>query len=295
MKKFLDISTIDFNNITVVSVPKKLRDIAQLYRDGHYEEADLRLASFEKQPRQRSAIEAQLAFFRCDFETAIEHIMEYYPYLGEWYTGNMWHQTAMALSFALIRAKSQPVAKDCIEYLKALYEGLSEEQLANKGLRYLTFIPQILDRADGKFNSTQKYSPPEAPKSYDELFDGYAKYHKKQLAKLDCPPEEDTRTASDMLILIDSSGSTDDFLRLYEMHRKSPELRDWAHIKAARIFMFLGDNDHAEEALLDFATVGWNPLECTDIMPMSMLDADDIFPLISDEMLARIFSGRMKV
>lgn len=292
---FPDISTLDFNNINVVSVPKKLRDIAQLYRDGHYDEADLRLASFEKQPRQRAAIEAQLAFFRCDFESAIERIMEYYPYLGEWYTGNMWYQSAMALSFALIRAKSKPITKDCIEYLKRLYESLSEEQLANKGLRYLTYIPQILDRVDGKFNSTKKYSPPEAPKSYDELFDGYAQYHKKQLAKLDRPPEEDTRTASDMLILIDSSGSADDFLRLYEMHRKLPEMRDWAHIKAARIFMFLGEINRAEEALLDFATVGWNPLECTDIMPISILDADDIFPLISDTILAKIYSERMKV
>lgn len=292
---FPDISTIEFNYINVVSVPKKLRDIAELFRDGHYEEANLRLASFEKQPRQKAALEAQLAFFGCDFETVIERIMEYYPYLGEWYTGNMWHQTAMALSFALIRARSQPIAKDCIEYLKALYESLSEEQLANKGLRYLTFIPQIIDRAYGKFNSTPKYSPPENPKSYDELFDGYAQYHRKQLAKLDCPPEEDSHTASDMLILIGSSGSADDFLRLYEMHCKSPELRDWAHIKAARIFMFLGDNDRAAEALLDFATVGWNPLECTDILPMSMLDADDLFPLISDEMLAKIYSGRMKV
>lgn len=292
---FPDISTIDFNSITVVSVPKKLRDIAQMYRDGHYDEADSRLASFEKQPRQRAAIESQLAFFRCDFESAIERIMEYYPYLGEWYTGNMWYQTAMALSFALIRAKSTPIAKDCVEYLNRLYDSLTEEQLANKGLRYLTFIPQILDRVDGKFNSTQKYSPPEAPKSYDELFEGYAQYHQKQLAKLECPPEEDVRTASDMLILIENSGSADDFLRLYEMHRKSPDLRDWTHIKAARIFMFQGDNARAEEALLDFAAIGWSPIECTDIMPISILDADDIFPLISDEMLAKIYSERMKV
>lgn len=292
---FHDISTIDFSNITVVGVPKKLRDAAQLYRDGHYDEATLQLAAFNKQSRQKAAIEAQLAFFKCDFETAIERIMEYYPYLGEWYSGNMWYQTAMALSFALIRAKSQSIAKECIEYLMTLYNGLSEKQLANKGLRYLTFIPQILDRVDGKFNSTQQYFPPEAPKSYDELFDGYAQYHKRQLAKLDCPPEEDTRTASDMLILIDSSGSTDDFLRLYKMHCKSPELRDWAHIKAARIFIFLGENDRAVEALLDFATVGWYPIENTDIMPLSMLDADDLFTLISDEMLAKIYSGRMKV
>ncbi|MDE6726996.1 MAG: hypothetical protein K2J80_03530, partial [Oscillospiraceae bacterium] len=58
--------------------------------------------------------------------------MEYYAYLGEWYTGNMWYQTAMALSYALIRSKSQSIAKDCKEYLKRLYESLSEEQLANK-------------------------------------------------------------------------------------------------------------------------------------------------------------------
>lgn len=291
---FPDISTIDFTSIKVVSIPKKLRDIADLYRSRDFAEADVRLASFAKLPRQKAAIEAQLAFFSCDFGSAIERIMEYYAYLGEWYTGNMWYQTAMALSFALIRAKSNKIVEECTDYLKRLYKNLSEEQLANKGLRYLTFIPQILDRAEGKFDSKEKYSPPDNPKSYDELFDGYAQYHKKQLAKLDRPPEEDTRTASDMLILIDSSGSTDDFLRLYEKHCKSPELRDWAHIKAARIYMHFGKNDRAAEALLDFATLGWRPLECTDIMPFAMLDADDLFPLITDEMLKFIYSEPMK-
>lgn len=292
---FPDISTIDFSNINVVSIPKKLKDIAELYRARNFAEADRLLEAFKKLPRQKAAIEAQLAFFNCDFVSAIERIMEYYPYLGEWYTGNMWYQTSMALSFALIRAKSEPIAKDCKEYLKTLYDSLSEEQLENKGLRYLTFIPQILDRADGKFNSTQQYTPPENPKSYDELFDGYAQYHKKQLAKLDCPPEEDTRTASDLLILIDSSGSTEDFLRLYEKHCKSPELRDWAHLKAARIYMYLGKNDRAAEALLDFATLGWRPLQITDIMPFAMLDADDLFPLITDEMLKFVYNEPMKM
>lgn len=292
---FPDISAIDFDNIEVLRAPKKLKDITELYRARDFEEADRLIAAFGKLPRQKAAIWAQLAFFSCDFGSAIEHIMEYYAYLGEWYTGNMWYQTAMVLSYALIRAKSQPIAKDCIEYLKALYESLSEEQLENRKLRYLTFIPQILDRADGKFNSTQKYSPPDAPKSYSELFDGYAQYHKKQLAALNCPPEDDPRTAGDMLILIYSSGSSDDFLRLYEKHCKNSDLRDGAHLDAARIYMYLGDNDRAAEALLDYATLGWYPIESTDIMPMSMLDADDLFPLISNEMLKKIYSEPMKV
>lgn len=291
---FPDISTIDFNNIQVVSVPKKLRDIAELYRARNFTEADPLLATFKKQPRQKAAIEAQLAFFSCDFDSAIERIMEYYAYLGEWYTGNMWQQTAMLLSYALIRSKSQSIASDCTEYLKRLYKSLSAEQLENKNLRYLTFIPQIIDRAEGKFDLSNKYSPPDTAKSYDELFEGYATYHKKQLAKLNCPPEDDTHTVSDMLILIDSSGSTDDFLRLYEMHCKSPELREWTHIKAARMYMYLGKNDRAAEALMDFATLGWHPLQLTDIMPMSMLDGDDLFPLITDEMLKKIYSEPMR-
>lgn len=292
--EFPDISTIDFAAIEVVSVPKKLRDIAGLYRVRDFEQADPLLAGFKKLPRKRAAIEAQLAFFRCEFDSAIEHIMEYYAYLGEWYTGNMWYQTAMALSFALLRSKSQEIAKDCKEYLKKLYDSLSEDQLANKNLRYLTFIPQILDRAEGKLDMSRKYTPNDAPKSYADLFDGYAQYHQKQLAKLDCLPEDDPHTASDMLILIESSGSTEDFLKLYETHCKSPELREWAHLKAARIYSYLGKNDRAREALLDYATLGWYPIEHTDIMPLSLLDGDDLFPLISDEMLKKIYSEPMR-
>lgn len=291
---FPDISAVDFENIEVVRVPKKLKDIAELYRARDFEEADKLLEAFGKLPRQKAAIKAQLAFFDCDFGSAIEYIIEYYAYLGEWYSGNMWYQTAMMLSFALIRSRQQTIVKECITYLKELYESLSEEQLNNRKLRYLTFIPQILDRADGKFNSSQKYSPPDTPKSYSELFDGYAQYHKKQLAALDCPPEDDPRIAGDMLILIYSSGATDDFVRLYEKHCKSSDLRDRAHIDAARIYMYLGANDRAAEALLDYASLGWWPIENTDIMPMAMLDADDLFPLVSDELLKKIYSGHMK-
>ena len=40
---------------------------------------------------------------------------------------------------------------------------------------------------------------------------------------------------------------------------------------------------------MDYATLGWYPIEHTDIMPMSMLDADDLFTLVSDEMLRKIY------
>ena len=206
----------------------------------------------------------------------------------------MWSQTALPLSYSLRRSKSESIADDCIKYLKKLYSGLSEEQLKRNGLRYMAFIPGILDRVDGKFNSPKKYAPPDAPKSYEELFDGYAKYHKKQLASLTCSPEDDTRTASDMLILIDSSGDPDDFLKLYEKHCKYQNLRSLSHIDAARIYMYNGDNDRAAEALLDYALLGWYPMESTDVLPASMLDADDLFPIISDKMLLRIYSEPIK-
>lgn len=291
---FPEISEIDFDNIEVVRVPKKLKDIAALYRARDFEKADKLLEAFGKLPKQKAAINAQLAFFRCDFDLAIELITEYYAYLGEWYSGNMWYQTAMLLSFALIRSKSHKIADECKEYLKRLYNSLSEVQLENRKLRYLTFVPKILDRTDGKFDSNSKYSPPEALKSYEELFNGYAQYHEKQLKALDCPPEDDIRTAGDMLILIYSSGSSDNFLRLYEKHCKSSELRAGAHIEAARIYMYLGENARAADALFDYAALGWFPVENTDIMPMSMLDADDLFPLVSDELLKKIYSEPMK-
>ncbi|MDE6726995.1 MAG: hypothetical protein K2J80_03525 [Oscillospiraceae bacterium] len=60
---FPDISTIDFDSIEVVSVPKKLRDITELYRVRDFVQADSMLAGFKKLPRKKAAIEAQLAFF----------------------------------------------------------------------------------------------------------------------------------------------------------------------------------------------------------------------------------------
>ena len=54
---FPDISTIDFDSIEVVSVPKKLRDITDLYRAHNYEDADMQLEAYKKLPhhtRRRS-------------------------------------------------------------------------------------------------------------------------------------------------------------------------------------------------------------------------------------------------
>lgn len=73
-----DISEIDFNAIEIVRIPKKLKEITALYRACNYEEADKRLAEFEKLPHQVAAIKAQLAFFNYDFDLTIEHIMDFF-------------------------------------------------------------------------------------------------------------------------------------------------------------------------------------------------------------------------
>lgn len=284
-----DTSMIDFNAIETVRITKRLKEIAALYRACRFEEANEQLSAYNKLPHQAAAIKAQISFFNWDFDSTIEHIMDYFPYLCEWYTGNIKWNTFYMLVFSLLKSNSD-MRRSCLEYLDSVYKGFSDDQLESKNYWHFTFIPEMIKAADGNMETNKKYVPPNNPKSFNEIFEGYAGSHKRQLEKLSCSPEEDAKTASDLLLLIYSSGSTEDFIRLYEKHCKSPKNSDFVHFDAARIYMYLGNNERAAQALCDYAEFVWYPIEFTDVKPVSILDGFDLFPLFTKDLFKKIYN-----
>lgn len=291
--QYTDISKLDLTAVTMSPIPKKLKDAARLCRCCRFAEAEMLLDTVDGVPHQVAAIQAQLAFFSGDFDKAISLIMDYFPYLCEWYSGNMMQDTVHMLAFSLMHTHSE-TADTAISCLQRMYDALTEEQRNLRQYRQFTHIPEILQAAEedlsGLVHQRKCYAPRETPKTTEEIIASYAKYHEKQIQRLKCPITEDTAMAGDLLLLIYDMGTPEEFCRLYEKHCKSSKLYYLSHIRAIRVYQYLGDLPRAEEAALDYVRYGWMPIEHTDVMPLSLLDGYDIFSVLTKESLMQMYS-----
>lgn len=285
-----NISEIHFEEIEPLSLSKKMKQATNLYRACKFDEAEKILTDIHTNPHQIADIKAQLAFFSWEFDKAIEYILEYYPYLGEWYSGNKNRDTQKMLAFSLLHA-SEKMKKQAIAELQEIHDCFSKEQLDKRGYYQFTCISQILDIASGNYQTYKKpYSPPEKIKSYEEILQGYAQYHEKELKALHCLPEDDIRIASDLLLLIMDYGKTTDFIRLYEKHCKSSKLYYRNHLRAIHIYLYLQNFERAKEAASDYVKYGWIPIEWTDVMPVSLFDDYCFVPVFTKDLFSEIYS-----
>ena len=106
------------NNSQSVVIPKKLKEITDLYRACQFEKADLLLDGFDKLPHQKSAIKAQLSFFKWDFDTTVELILSYFEFLDEWYSANVVDDTVLMLEYALLNC-DENIKNKAIQKLRA--------------------------------------------------------------------------------------------------------------------------------------------------------------------------------
>lgn len=283
-----DLSEIDFPSIKPVAAPKPLKEITHLYRACRFEEADKLLEKNDTLPRQTADIKAQLAFFSCDFDKTVQYILEYYPYLNEWYAMNKKSDTEKMLAFSLAKS-SEDIKNEAISILDEMYGYFSEEQLSDVRYSHFKAIPRIIDIAKGNYSKYAKgYTPPESPKEYKEIFDKYAEFHKSQLKALKCAPEDDPKTAGDLIYLIEKSGKPEDITELYEADCKSTKLHYNAHLTAIRVYLYLNDPERAEEAAVDYVKYGWLPITETDIMPVSLFDDYCMTPMLTNELLSTL-------
>lgn len=288
--KTYDYTKIDFPSIEVQRTPKQLQKITDLYRACKFEEAEILLDKAGLQTHQTADIMAQLTFFQWNFDKAVEYILEYYAWLGEWYSGNKKGYTEKMLAFSLLKATPK-VREEAIEVLQHMYDSFTEEQLKDfKHYRQFAAIPRIIDIANGNAeNYYHTYKPCESPKEFSEVLNDYAKYHDSQLKALRCSPEEDAFTVRDLLILIEDRGKTDDFIRLYEKHCQSSKLSESNHMVAIKIYMYLKEYERAKNAVVNCIKYTWYPIEYTDVMPLSIFYDYSFMELFTKELFEEIF------
>lgn len=286
----IDMSQIDFSNLTFPRITQKFKTVSQLYRACQYEEAEALAKTLTGYEPQLADMRAQTAFFRSDFQTCIQQTLLFYPYLDEWYSGNKRSETQKMLVFALQKTDAD-IRQDAIGILMKMHHHFSDEQLEQREMAHFKAIPQLIAQASDSLgqcsNRDANYTPPDTPKELSDVLDDFLECNKKRLAKLQGDPLDDAQIVSKLLVTVIDQCRPEDYLYLYEKHLCSPVLQ-YAHFRAAKIYLYLNQPEKASEALINYARYGFWPVEWSDVRPMAIVDCP-FLPLLTKDLLDRIY------
>lgn len=287
----IDLSQLDFSTLVFPRITKVFKETVQLYCDCKYDEAELCAKKLKGYEPQLADMRAQTAFFRCDFNECVQQAILFYPFLDEWYSGNKRWETEKMLEYALQKADEE-IRREAIEILMSMYHYFSDEQLERRGFEHFKHIPRLIEHAAGNLESVSNpyhiYSPPESPKELSEITDEYLTFHKKRLSKLQGDPLENPGVISHILLMIKDQGHPEDYIELYSKHFSAPQLLN-DHFDAAKIYIYLKQEDKARESLINFARYGFIPIEWTDVKPMSIFVDYSFVPLFNKELFDIIY------
>lgn len=290
MKRY-DMSQFDFSALVFPRKTKTFKNVIQLYCECKYEEAEALSEKLKGYDPQLADMKAQTAFFRCDFNECVKNIMEFYPFLIEWYSGNKKWDTEKMLEYALQKA-DKDIKQEAIEILMEMYNSFSSEQLDIRGFEHFKYIPTLIEHANGVLedfaNPYHIYSPPETPQKLNAIIDDYLLKNKKRFANLKGDPMDDPAIVNNVLLLIENNGYPEDFLKIYSEHFTSPFLI-YTHLEATKIYLYLKQEDKARDTLVNYAKYSWIPVESTDIKPLSMFVDYSFVPLFNKELFDIIY------
>ena len=286
------------NHSQTVVIPKKLKEITDLYRACQFEKADLLLDGFDKLPHQKSAIKAQLSFFKWDFDTTVELILSYFEFLDEWYSANVVDDTVLMLEYALLNC-DENIKNKAIQKLSDIYrEKCRENENKNEKLaRHIQRIPRIIEIATsekeygllGSFTH-RNYQIPDDPKSLDEIVAIYKEHNESACKKIKGDLLNSEKGIINILNLVKDKGDPQDFVTLYKKVERSTKMSMYISMDAIRIFRYLNRYHEAKQAIIDLVKYRWHAVEWTDVMPVSALVGIDCFDLYDEELFTAIYN-----
>ena len=269
----------------VVTIPKKLKDICGLYLKRHYDEADALLDKFNKLPHHKAAVLAQKALFSWDFNSAIDLCFEFVPYLSEWHSYNMRSEGIAMLTFAGTHCRTDEVIA-FFEKLRNDYADADKDD--REKVMLLSMINQSLDILHGNMQTHgSPFTAPECPISIEDIRKNHLVGHYEKYADRD-----DAEAINHIMMVANKKCSAEDYIKLYEMHPQSPDIRDRQRLTAIHAYAYLGDNEKAQQAVIDYWKFGWLPIERTDIMPLDLFPHNcDIWHLFTKDVFSEIYNS----
>ncbi|MBQ9604408.1 MAG: hypothetical protein IJR45_03240, partial [Firmicutes bacterium] len=283
------------DEIEIVKIPKKLKEIINLYRMRKYEQADKLLEQLTGFSHQKAAIKAQIAFFNADFEHTVEYISEYFPYLCEWYSGNIKCDTIFMLEYSFVKGENTDLNKKVLNNIKNVYEILTNEQKQGKGFSQYRYYDELKRVFDGDTENTmldnygKKYTPPENPKRIEEVLKDFSLENKVSIGSVDDLDGfiNDSRVGN-MLYYMKIYTSPEDYIMVFEKLKKSKRLSMYQFLDAAMVYLYLGKKEKAEQTIVEIAKYKWIPIEETDVMPVPALSDLGAYELYTKDLFDKL-------
>ena len=266
-----------------VKIPKKLQDICKELRSGNISDGLEALNKFDKLEIQKNAILAEIRYFSSEFEKAIEYDKAVFPYWEQWRSGNIFQEHLAAFTFA---AMKNNLSGEAVAFYELFLENkMKEEELKPHQKNYFKLQInrniEILTNGFEKYINEDKYEKKETGKSLSEFM--------KQLK--DKRPEllPDSIEAADYILnFIYADGRAEDYIELYEKFAQTNDFNSDHHLNAAKIYIFLNESDKAKKAVLNYAEVGWHPVEHTQVMPMTLFSKYSLYELLTKDFLNKL-------
>ena len=257
----------------VVTLPKKIRDLCAVIRDGGEPDPKALAAFREKFPHQAAAVEAEVAAFRQDWETVLDRTLFVLPWLGEWYYSNVPAEQMMLLAFSARQLGREGEAEAALTEMRAalLAENPQAEQrspfYACAGYR-LEYLATGVTSCDEELH----YAPPEEAETMEAL-----------AARL-TPKERGSKAGRQKLLnLCCLYGRPEDALTLYEELAGEVLLTEMWHQHAIQRYLYLGAEEAAIQAAERWAASRlWAVASPTQVRPVCFFEHPILHPFLLD-------------
>ena len=266
----------------VVTLPKKIRDLCAVIRDGGEPDPKALAAFREKFPHQAAAVEAEVAAFRQDWETVLDRTLFVLPWLGEWYYSNVRAEQMTLLAFSARQLGREEEARAALtRERESLLRENPEADSRSPGYTYAGYMLEYLETGILPYDKELHYAGPESPKSREEL-------------EASIPPKDrSTLTGRQKLMnLCCLYGTAADALDLYE-ELKGGLLTEMWHQQAIQRYLYLGAEEAAIQAAERWAAGRlWNNAAPTQVRPVCFFQHPILHPFLLDlEKIRRLDSA----
>lgn len=268
--------------MSIVKIPKKLRNIFDTLRAGEIEEGIRQLAQIKGFEPQKAIALAEINYFKGDYAAAMAQTEEALPFDEQWYAGNVLSEHFFAYTHAAI--VSQRVAQAEKFYATFLSQ---KEQASLPEHRLNTYRHQVSNHLE-KLMGKQGLAIDQ--KALEVITDGkseadFTEQLKEYRPKLSY---NSAKGAAYLLNFMFEKGNTAEALDYYEKYAEEISNEE-QHINAARLFLKADQVEKARKAILRYAK-GWYPVEYIQVTPMRLWEFDDLHSLLTKELKEEILS-----
>lgn len=265
----------------IVKIPKKLRDIFDILRNG---EIDLGLELLEKIKgfeAQKAIVYAEINYFKSNYDEALHFDETALPFDEQWYAGNILIEHLFAYSNNAILSNNILRAEKFLKKFLAEKENLG---LADHKIKFYRHqVENHLKKLHGEKNLIIDPAPLKLI-TKGQRKDDFISQLKEYKPKL---KYDSIEGAEYLLYFMFEKGNTLEVLDYYNQYASQIKNENH-HINAARLYLKSNDAKNAELAILEYCSKAWFPVEYIQIAPMKLFSFEDLLPILTKEFKEKI-------